>query len=112
LAWDNVSSRSGTYSGRCWGVIDYTQSTSGLGLWSECRAAEIEAAARANGEGFVPGCGDVIAILLEPILEPYGKHVTIALVPLPCVPRDETVWGEGTQFEGPNWGMYFAYTVQ
>ncbi|MGD9148558.1 MAG: SdrD B-like domain-containing protein, partial [Anaerolineae bacterium] len=35
-----------------------------LGEWSECRADEIVDAAYANGEGFVPGCGDVLGIIL------------------------------------------------
>ena len=90
------------------------QSTSGLGPWLQCRADQIEAAARANGEGFTPECGDFIAVIFQPV---DGSQITIAqvvlgLVGAPCVPKDETVWGSGTGFPGKNWAMYFIYTVQ
>jgi len=42
------------------------ETTSGLGSWNQVRVDQIEAAAKANGEGFVPTCGDFVAILLVP----------------------------------------------
>jgi hypothetical protein len=84
-----------------------------LGDWSECRAQEILAAAYANGEGFVPGCGDVMGIILAPV---SGNQPVLIWVEVPCA-EDETVWGGdyfGTpmEFPGRNWAIYFAYSVQ
>jgi hypothetical protein len=50
-----------------WELIEDTPSTAGLGSWSQCRVAEILAAAQASGEGFTPACGDYIAVVLEPV---------------------------------------------
>jgi hypothetical protein len=77
--------------------------------WKQDRVDEIVAAAEANGEGFVPGCGDLIAIIIEPL--PEGKvQIVIVLIPLIC--GCETAWGEGPGFPGKNWAMYFNYEVQ
>lgn len=90
-------------------------------LWPEAldpynldRVAEIVADAQANGDGFVPGCGDVVAIILEPteIVYPVGQ-LAIIEVPINCEyeTQCETAWGNGTQF-GTNWAMYFTYEIQ
>jgi hypothetical protein len=97
-----------------WELVEDNQSTSGINPWSPCRVAEILAAAQANGEGFEPGCGDVVAVILAPV---NGQQVIIAQVTLievgvPCETIDETAWGEGLEFPGKNWAMYFEYTVQ
>jgi hypothetical protein len=99
-----------------WALVEDNQSTSGLGSWSQCRVDEILAAANANGEGFEPGCGDVVAVILAPV---GGQQVIIAQVTfaefeVPCIPvyQTETAWGDGDDFDGRNWAMYFAYTVQ
>jgi hypothetical protein len=80
-------------------------------LW-ECdpdRVAEILAAAYENGEGFVPGPGDLFAI----VLAPEGGQVIIIVVPVPCGEGEETAWGYGERFVPKgNWGTYFTYTVQ
>jgi hypothetical protein len=86
-----------------------------LGDWSLCRAQEILAAAYANGDSFVPGCGDVMVIILDPY-NPSGHQPVIIWVEVPCV-EEETAWGGdyfGTplEFPGKNWAIYFAYTVQ
>jgi hypothetical protein len=53
----------------------------GLGPWDPNRADEIVAAAQAMGEGFEPGCGDLVAV----VMVPGGfAQVTIALIELPC----------------------------
>jgi hypothetical protein len=82
--------------------------------WSPCRAQEILDAAYDYGEGFMPGCGDVLGIILAPELP--NKQSLLIWVEVPC-PEDETVWGGdyfGTplEFPGNNWAIYFAYTVQ
>jgi hypothetical protein len=88
---------------------------SSLGDWSLCRAQEILTAAHANGEGFVPGCGDVMGVIL--IMEQYWWNQPILIwVEVPCA-EDETAWGGdyfGTplEFPGDNWAIYFKYSVQ
>ncbi len=99
-----------------WTLIEDTPSTSGLGSWSQTRVDEILADAQANGEGFEPGCGDSIAIILAPI---EGQQVLVAQVTfidvdLECTPiyQTETAWGDGCDFPGKNWATYITYTVQ
>jgi hypothetical protein len=99
-----------------WQLVEDDQpgNTSSLNPWSLCRAQEILDAAYANGEGFVPGCGDKMAIILAP--EFYWQQAVLIWVEVPCA-EDETVWGGdyfGTplEFPGDNWAIYFAYTVQ
>ena len=94
-----------------WTLVD-PNSTSGLGSWSQCRVDEILAAANANGEGFVPDCGDVIAVILVPI---DGQQVTIAQVTLievgieECVLEyEETAWGSGPCAFPKKWGWFFS----
>jgi hypothetical protein len=97
-----------------WHLVDDQNSTAGLGPWDQNRVNEILADATANGEGFEPGCGDVLAVILQPV---SGAQITIAQVTLaevdvPCYDLSETAWGFGTTFAGKQWGMHFAYVVQ
>jgi hypothetical protein len=100
-----------------WALIEDNQSTSGLGSWSQCRVDEILASAQVNGEGFVPGCEDYVAVILQPV---GGQQVvtiaqvTFASVGVPCTPlfQYETAWGFGPGFDGKNWATYIEYTVQ
>jgi len=61
-----------------WLLVDDTESNSGLGSWNLNRVNEILAAANAYGEGFVPGCNGVIAVILVP--EDPETQVIIAQV--------------------------------
>jgi len=100
-----------------WKLLDGGEpsNTSSLGDWSLYRAQEILAAAYANGEGFVPACGEVMAIILaHPSF--FWKQPVIIWLEVPCA-ESETTWGGdyfGTplEFPGKNWAIYFAYTVQ
>jgi hypothetical protein len=103
-----------------WGLVDDSQSTAGLGSWSQARVDEILADALANGEGFVPECDGSVAVILNPIREDgsTGAQITIAQVTfaevgIGCEPlyQDETAWASGMAFEGNGWAMYFTYTV-
>jgi hypothetical protein len=90
------------------------------GPWSPVHVQEIVDAALASGEGFVPGCGEVVAVILVPV---NGQQVTIAQVTfievgVPCEDREETAWGgnwNGTAFEEPfnggSWAGWFPYTT-
>jgi hypothetical protein len=98
-----------------WTLVEDNPSESGLGAWSQCRVDEILAAASANGEGFEPDCGDVVAVIFAPV---NGQQVIIAQVivgevPVPCTPIycDETAWGGVEPFAGNNWATYINYVV-
>lgn len=93
-----------------WELLEDTPSNPGLGPWSPCRVEEIIKAAVANGIGYVPNCGDVVAIILLPYaniladppqVDPVtGAQVTglwyfqpiIITIPAPCCLSDETAW--------------------
>ena len=49
-----------------WTLIDDNLSTSGLGTYSQARVNQIVSLAVANGEGYVPKCNGVVAIILQP----------------------------------------------
>ena len=108
-----------------WTLVD-PNSTSGLGSWSQLRVDEILAAAALGGPGYEPGCGDVVAVILNPV---NAVQVTIAQTTfielgVPCDDREETAWGGvwtgeegfpgffGDKFvEGSTWAGYFTYTI-
>jgi hypothetical protein len=75
---------------------------------------EIIDSANANGAGFIPGCGERLAVFLDPLLE--GIQDQLILIPVPCTPvlTHDTAWA----LNGPNavtfrtgWGQYFEYTI-
>lgn len=98
-----------------WHFLDEGQSTAGLGPWDACRVNEIVNDANANGEGYEPGCGDKIAIVLVPVDCSSGawSQIVVAQVILGEVLLDchegleETAWGDGPCEFGPGWGSYF-----
>lgn len=72
------------------------------------RVAEIKAAAFANGEGFEPVCGDVLAVILKPI-----ENIQPMIIPIPLTCGTNTVWAYGVPgSESPikfdhGWGWYW-----
>jgi hypothetical protein len=80
--------------------------------------------ALASGEGFAPGCGDLIAVILQPV-DSSGNttgqvtiaQVTFAQVGITCDPifQSETGWaspsGDGVVKFKQGWGSYFPYTL-
>lgn len=96
-----------------WALVEDNQSTSGLGAWSQCRVDKIIEAAYASGEGFVPGCGDQVAVILMPV---DGSQITIAQVTfiqvgVPCLYIEETAWRGCEEFPGKNWALYSTYKI-
>ena len=85
-----------------------------------CRAHEIRDAAQANGEGFVPDCGEMVGI----ILAADGYQNVLIPLPVPCDLVDETIWAAVTEYDngnlvgldfpfpGKNWATYVKYVVQ
>ncbi len=105
-----------------WTLIEDANSTSGLGSWSQDRVNEILAAASApgGGEGFVPGCGDVIAVILQPVTGGATSaqitiaQVTLAEVGLECEAACETAWPDVNDlgvadFGGDSWATCIDY---
>jgi hypothetical protein len=93
--------------GAIWTLIE------GYAPGAGCNVAELVDRAYANGEGFEPGCGDLLGVFLIPVT---GEQHLLISVPVPCA-EDETAWGGdyfGTplEFPGRNWAIYFEYTVQ
>lgn len=101
-----------------WNLLDSDPPTAGgiasLFEWDLCRAQEIVDAAMMNGEGFVPGCGDKLGIILDPV---EWRQPVLIWIDAPCEGEDETAWGGdyfGTplEFPGSDWSIYFSYIVQ
>ena len=96
-----------------WMLIDDDTSTAGLGSWTPCRAGEIYTAALASGEGFLPRCSDVIAVILVPVGDTQITiaQVTFAEIELECdlilLDGNETAWGAGDCAFKQGWGSYF-----
>ena len=84
--------------------------------WDQDRVDEIIADAMANGDGFVPECGELVVIVLVPFtgdIFSWENAVQPNIIPVPVKCDDcETAWGDGDPFPGKNWAMYFNYEVQ
>jgi hypothetical protein len=80
--------------------------------WLLANINEIVGMANAQGEGFVPDCGDYIGVLLDP-KETEQPLMIPKLIECECTPGgDETAWGFGDRFLGRgNWATYIKYTV-
>ena len=88
--------------------------TSGQG-YTEADALQLIADAREFGEDFWPACGEVMAVILVPPSlpgePPILQQSVLIEVPAPCCEGDETAWGEGYDFPGKNWAMFFTYEL-
>lgn len=69
-----------------------------------------------NGEGYVPGCDDLMVIVFIAHNEcGVLQQPIMSFIPVPCEGGDcdsETGWGdgkEGAQFPGNNWGTWFRF---
>ncbi|MEJ5293045.1 MAG: hypothetical protein WHS82_05555, partial [Candidatus Methanosuratincola sp.] len=98
-----------------WELVDDNQSETDLREWNESRVGEILAAADQHGD-FVPGCGDVYAILLVPV---DGSRISAQIVIIEreldcaCTPviQRETAWGGTNEFPGASWARYILYEL-
>lgn len=85
-----------------WILVEDNPSTGNLGVWSPERVEAILADAVANGEGFVPACGQTTFVLLNPVLVNAcdlntANTATIAQlmiveVPVECAAIGNFVW--------------------
>jgi hypothetical protein len=66
-----------------WTLIDNRVSTSGLRTWSQDRVNEILADAQANGQGYIPGCNDDVAIIVQPVSRSGETEAQITIVEIP-----------------------------
>lgn len=95
-----------------WGLIEDQQSnTSYLGPWKQCRVNEILTNANTNGEGFVPGCGQIVAIILDPVNKQDGQ-ISIIEFNITCetIKIYKPAWGAGLNFPGDEWATYFKFS--
>jgi hypothetical protein len=92
-----------------WQLLDPPSSQQ---IGDPCRTAEIVAAAFANGEGYVPGCGEYLAVILVPYIDDTMRQPLLIPVPIPCEEGEETAWADGLDFPGKNWAMYFTFPVE
>lgn len=93
-----------------WMLIDDT--TTEPGPYTPGHAEAIVADALANGEGFVPSCGDILAVVVVPEVI---AQTTIIEYTLPCLEvgqRGETAWAIADNAIDFNqgWGSYFLFT--
>lgn len=67
-----------------WSLIDDDNTSDGLGTWSEACVDELLDDAEANGIGFLPTCGQEVAVLMAPVDETgtVTAQVVIAEIPL------------------------------
>ncbi|MHC4558715.1 MAG: hypothetical protein ACYS80_15595 [Planctomycetota bacterium] len=100
-----------------WTLIDLPAPHWSLGDYSQDRVDEIVEYAEANGEGFVPDCGDIVLIVLVPWEWDDVKEIWVLKQPViigfrtSCC-ESETAWGAGIPFLNGkgNWSTYFIYT--
>lgn len=73
--------------------------------------AQILADVQANGQGFVPQAGQLVAVILDPAT---SLQTTVIAVRLPSCPPSgsETAWAGNLAFPGKNWGRYFTCKVK
>jgi hypothetical protein len=103
-----------------WELLDDDISESGLGSWSQERVRSIITAAATGGSGFMPQCGEQIAVILSPvdIIKPFqitATQIILTEFPSACQPvcgKSETAWAAGYDFGGSNWAKYFTFCVR
>lgn len=97
-----------------WALLENNQSTGGLATWSQDRVNVILADAEANGEGYVPECGESTILIVNPVLRgscdlnteltATAGQVFIIEVPVECASIGDFVWidtnSNGIQDEG------------
>lgn len=96
-----------------WLLLDDLGTNSGL--WAgiapdEDVVAAVLAEVEANGDGFVPGPGQKVAVLLYPKVEAQTMLITLDQpeCPPPSGGGEETAWAGDRDFPGRNWAYYFV----
>lgn len=101
-----------------WTLLEDWVSTAGLGEWSQAHVDEIVQEATAWGQGFLPGCGEEVAVLLVPVDETgaVSSQVTFAQVEYsdmgvacPINIENKTAWADGDHDIAGTWGSWFEY---
>ena len=60
-----------------WDLIDFSNSNAGVGPRDQCRIDQLVNAAEANGNDFVPGCDEKVAIVLAPVANNGNEQQTV-----------------------------------
>ena len=81
--------------------------------WDQDHVNAIVAAAQAH-DGFEPGYGQYMLVLLQPVDQECNPYAQVIGIPYKIVwtAGNETAWARGAGFRGANWAMYFGYTLQ
>ena len=114
---DNPLITGSVIQGALWTIIDDNPPTNGGGgiSWDQELVDNLVASAFEHGEGFIPGCEDKVVVIMDPGCpeDPNHNHLqtTFVCVPNKCPGGDDTIWGQGTDFPGNNWAMFFKYCV-
>jgi hypothetical protein len=86
------------------------------GPWNLWRVEEIMEAARAEGEGFIPGCSEKFLLILVPVNPHRIIHwQSIGMViPTPCIPiyTTETAWGLAWNVSWYSIGPGLSFTIR
>jgi hypothetical protein len=111
-----------------WELLEDDQPTDGLQTWDQCRVNEIVAAATQQGYGYIPGCDDSVAVILNPVGHRGENIARIAIAEIDlgttsigCQRRSpgdcETAWAQSLGGDipfprGGGWGSYFEYLCE
>ncbi len=80
-----------------WTLLEGRATNYTNGPWSIWRVQEILDAAEAEGEGYIPACGEIFLVILVPVNQNRRIHwASIGVgIPTPCLPvfTTETAWG-------------------
>ena len=110
-----------------WDLVEDDQSAAGLGEWDQCRVDEISAAALQHGYGFIPGCNESVAVILNPVGLTGENIVRVAIAEIDLGETSvfcrrsrgncETAWGQSLGGDipfprGGGWGSYFEYLCE
>ncbi|MCO5723351.1 hypothetical protein [Robiginitalea marina] len=113
----------GDFQNAIWLLIDDEPTRSGLNLGDYDdtlgRAGEIrQMALEAIENGYTPGCGDFVGVILVPVDESSTPNKQAIIIPIPveCKERcSETAWARNSasrdcgNFPGNNWATYFMF---
>jgi len=115
IAADGAPITFGDVQKAIWTLVD-DNLPSALSPMEQRHVDEILDDALLNGVGFVPGCGELVGVAVQPIHPVTGDwqyQAVILGIPLPCTTSEceETAWGAGNpedQFK-QGWGWTFEY---
>lgn len=109
--WSVIGANRDEIQAAIWTLIDDLPWTVGGGIVDADQAIvdQIVSTSLAQGAGYVPGSGALVAVILAPI-DTESQVTVIALANPECPPvlSAETAWAGDLAFPGANWALYFT----